>query len=76
LNQSHDLINIHVNNWSSLHLIQGVPVPDVIEVTYIRRVTDFCSNSRNASIHNDQNSPNNADLPDFSSNFIDALKLY
>ncbi len=76
LNQSHDLINIHVNNWSSLHLIQGVPVPDVVEVTYVRRATDFCLNSRNASIDNAENSPNNADLPDFSSNFIDALKLY
>lgn len=76
LNNSHDLINIHVNNWSRLHLIQGVPVPDVIEVTYIRRGLNLQSKSRGVSIQNAGDSPNNLDLPDYSSNFIDALRIY
>jgi hypothetical protein len=75
LNNSHDLINIHVNNWSSLHLIQGVPVPDVIEVTYIRRDPNLQSKGRVVSIQRGD-SPNNLDLPDYSSNFINSLRIF
>jgi hypothetical protein len=76
LNNSHDLINLHVNNWSSLHLIQGVPVPDVIEVTYIRRKPNLQTIGRTISIQRTGDLPNNLDLPDYSSNFINSLKIY
>ncbi len=76
LNRSHDLVNFHVNNWSRLHIIQGVPFPDVIEVTYIRRTIGFQPNNRITSVQSAENSPNNVDLPDYSSNFIDVIKVH
>jgi hypothetical protein len=33
----HQPVHIHANNWSSFLIIGGVPVPNVLEVTYIRR---------------------------------------
>ena len=76
LNNSHDLINFHVNNWSNIHLVKGVPIPDVVEVTYVRKEHGLQSESRLLSLQKDENRPNNPDLPDFSSNFINLLKIF
>ena len=34
---SHAPVNVHPNNWGKVELISGVVVPDVLEVTYIRK---------------------------------------
>jgi hypothetical protein len=34
---SHAPVNVHPNNWAKVELISGVVVPDVLEVTYIRK---------------------------------------
>jgi hypothetical protein len=31
------LVNSHPNNWSQYRIIQGIPIPDVIEFTFIHR---------------------------------------
>lgn len=37
LNRSHVAFHVHANNWGDFQIIDGVPVPDVIEISYIRR---------------------------------------
>lgn len=37
LNKNHAVVNVHANNWSDFDIIGNFPVPDVIEVTYVRR---------------------------------------
>lgn len=34
---SHAVYHVHANNWAEFQIIEGVPVPDVLEVSYIRR---------------------------------------
>jgi hypothetical protein len=34
---SHRPVNVHPNNWGRVELISGVVVPDVLEVTYVRK---------------------------------------
>jgi hypothetical protein len=74
LNKSHSLINLHVNNWSDLHFIQGIPFPDVIEVTYIRRQSS--DQLKSFQLQNSKDSSNNFDMPDFASNFIKFLRIH
>jgi hypothetical protein len=73
LNKSHSLVNLHVNNWSDLHFIQGIPFPDVIEVTYIRRQSN--DQLKPFEMQNSKDSSNNFDIPDFASNFINFLRI-
>jgi hypothetical protein len=35
--QTHVSYHVHANNWADFQIIEGVPVPDVLEVGYIRR---------------------------------------
>ncbi len=75
LNKSHDLINIHANNWSAFQIIEGIPVPDVIEVLYLRRDSISSENSVITTLNYLGNMPNNPDLSDFSLSFISILKF-
>ena len=34
---SHAPVNVHPNNWGKVELVSGVVVPDVLEVTYVRK---------------------------------------
>lgn len=72
ISQTHFLANFHVNNWASYQLIAGVPFPDVVEVTYVRRMSAmgvFVSNE------NTLNQTNNADLPDAAHSFISVIEI-
>jgi hypothetical protein len=75
LNKSHELINIHVNNWSAFQIIEGIPMPDVIEVLYLRRDSNSSKNLRITTLNYIGDMPNNPDLSDFSSSFISFLKI-
>jgi hypothetical protein len=75
LNKSHELINIHVNNWSAFQIIEGIPMPDVIEVLYLRRDSNSSKNLRITTLNYTGDMPNNPDLSDFSSSFISFLKI-
>ncbi len=35
--RSHAAYHVHANNWADFQIIEGVPVPDVLEVSYVRR---------------------------------------
>lgn len=37
LNSNHVLISAHANNWGKFVILDGVPLPDVLELTYIRK---------------------------------------
>ena len=75
LNKSHELINIHVNNWSAFQIIEGIPIPDVIEVLYLRRDSSSSKNSRITTLNYRGDMPNNPDLSDCSSSFISFFKI-
>jgi hypothetical protein len=36
LNESHKLVHLHVNNYEPVRIIAGVPIPNVLEATYLR----------------------------------------
>ena len=72
ISQTHLLANFHVNNWASYQLVAGVPFPDVVEVTYVRRVSSVGSL---VSYENALNQTNNADLPDAAHSFISVIEI-
>ena len=71
LNCLHTLVNIHANNWSAFDIIAGIPVPNVLEVTYIRsdilRENMLCASRTN---FNHMNKRNNPVQPDIELSFI------
>jgi hypothetical protein len=38
LNESHQVINVHANNWGKFEIVANVPFADVLEVTYISKL--------------------------------------
>jgi len=40
LNKYHQIISVHVNNYGEYRIMGGVPIPDVVEITYVRK-TDY-----------------------------------
>jgi hypothetical protein len=72
ISQSHLLVNFHVNNWASYQMVAGVPFPDVVEVTYVRRVSSI---GVFVSHENTLNQTNNADLPDAAHSFISMIEM-
>lgn len=75
LNRTHELVNVHVNNWAKFHIVGGVPLPDVIEVTYLRRDPDSSRSSHFFAVENIEDMPNNSDAADFALNFICFLEV-
>lgn len=37
LGRAHQCVHVHANNYAPMTIVHGVPVPDVVEVTYARR---------------------------------------
>ena len=72
LSQTHFLGNFHINNWASYQLVAGVPLPDVVEVTYIRRVSHM---GDHFNLGLSLNQSNNTDLSDAASNFISVIEV-
>jgi hypothetical protein len=36
INETHKLVHLHVNNYEPVRIVGGVPVPNVVETTYLR----------------------------------------
>ena len=72
ISQTHFLANFHINNWASYQLVAGVPFPDVVEVTYIRRAS---SSGKQVDLENSLNQPNNIDLSNAASGFITVIEI-
>ena len=72
VSQTHVLTNFHINNWASYQLVAGVPFPDVVEVTYLRRVSPI---GNHFYLDIPLNHSNNADLSDAVSSFISVIEI-
>lgn len=59
LKHTHQIVNRHANNWGRFSLIHGVPVPDVLEITLVKREQDSSPNSGPGSQSRDDSSPTN-----------------
>lgn len=60
---THQAVHIHPNNWGAYSVVGGIPVPDVLEITYVsRRIYSFDNCTRTFPTSLDY--PNNADRAD------------
>ncbi len=64
LGQHHVACHVHGNNWGEYGIVDGVPIPDVMEVTWCRRdIARFQRSGQNFPTHFDR--PCHPDRPDF-----------
>ncbi len=75
LSISHSLRNIHVNNWAKFELVNGIPLPDVIEVTYLRKKSDDKGLYKSISLLSEENKPCNGNKHEIDLNFISKLSI-
>jgi len=74
--KSHVLINSHANNWGGYIIVHGVPLPDVLELTFLRKdlyddVDIETTNSFAAYASTLQlNKPNNPNRPEIKLSFF------
>jgi hypothetical protein len=73
LNITHRLVNIHANNWARYDLIGGIPVPEVIECTYILR--NDLSKFDKVQKENLLNFPNNPKAHEFELSFMHVNQI-
>ena len=72
INRSHQCVHVHANNYSPATFVDGILIPGVFELTYIRRdLTTFNTSYATYPLAIDQ--PNNASLPDL---FLGACGLW
>lgn len=64
LNRSHQIIHVHSNNWGWYGLLGGVPMPDSLELTLVRR-GDYRFDTCNDVFPTELDRPCNPDLPDY-----------
>ncbi len=57
--ETHQVVHVHANNWGRYVIIGGIPVPDVVEVTFARATYRFADCTRVFPTGLD--SPNNSD---------------
>lgn len=70
--RTHLPIHVHGNNWGQYVLVQGVPVPDVLEVTYASRACYSFSDS-NEIYPSPLDRPCKAGIPDL---FLGSFKFH
>jgi len=61
--RTHQVVHVHPNNWGAYSVVGGIPVPDVLEITYASRrmyAFDNCKRTFPTSL----DYPNNADRAD------------
>jgi hypothetical protein len=75
ISKTHHLMNFHTNNWAAFHVISGIPLPDVIEATYLRRENEDPKSYRIVPLSRMLNDPNNQDLPDYDPNFLSNVEI-
>lgn len=57
LNESHQVINVHANNWGKFEIVANVPFADVLEVSYLSRSNLIVSKA--LDLHDEFNKPCN-----------------
>lgn len=65
LRKNHDLVNIHANNWSAYSVVQGVPLPDTIEITLLKKEEHRNLRKSFGAKGSFNNAPNNPEKPDY-----------
>ena len=65
-----DVTNSHANNWGAFHIIQGVAVPDVVEISWLRKDLSKSIPMNAPNRVENLNSPNNPSSLDLGYNFF------
>jgi len=63
LSESHVPVHVHGNNFSLFDIVEGVPVPQVVEVTFARR-SSYSTKAGTERFPTDIDQPNNPDVAD------------
>jgi hypothetical protein len=66
---NHSLVHLHANNCCGIHLLEGIPVPAVVELTLLRNDRSSFTLSKDP-IPGALDFPNMADRPDLVLNFL------
>lgn len=61
---SHTIVNTHINNWDGYEVINGIPVPNVLEVTFVKNSLLDRLNCNGLTLES-LNFPNNPSKPEF-----------
>jgi len=69
LRKNHFLVSVHANNWSPYSVIRGVPLPDTIEITLLRK--DLYAGKLDSRISQDNShlARNNPNVPEYQTIF-------
>ncbi len=62
--RTHVPVHLHANNATGIRLVQGVPVPPLLEITFLRRDAAVFGGHSNEPIPGPLDRPNMADRPD------------
>ena len=64
LTESHAPVHLHANNYGGMAVVQGVPVPDAVELTLLRRDLDDFPGLSDEPMPGALDNPNNPIAPD------------
>jgi hypothetical protein len=73
INKTHQSIHLHACNYSSYEIIGGEPIPNVIEVTYVRRSNHKFTKNYKCYPLKELDHPNNFCKPDYFLGFCGML---
>jgi hypothetical protein len=68
LTTHHVPVHLHANNYQSVILVEGVPIPKVLEISFLRRDLDHFHGWSNDPIPGPLDRPNHPGLPDLCLN--------
>ena len=75
LNRTHQCIHVHANNYGTLGIVGGVLLPDVMEITYVRRA-DHTFETSECAYPTSLDMPCRKEAPDFFLGTIGLLPEY
>lgn len=68
LTKNHVPVHVHANNYQSVVLVQGVPIPTVLELSFLRKDLDIFRTFSSDPIPGPLDRPNHPGLPDICMN--------
>jgi hypothetical protein len=68
LNEHHRPVHLHANNYAGVVLVEGIPIPSVVEISWLRRDLDSFPNLSNDPMPGPLDRPNHAGRPDLVMN--------
>ena len=66
LTKNHSVIHVHANNFSPYGIVSGIPIPNVLELSLVRRDADKVFIPSNETFPTSLDRPNNGTRADFS----------